>query len=125
MAFTKESRTVLALGSAVGSIFIAITILEAFPFKLTELGTSLALFITSTILVLESIYEEAKKRNVPLMTVLRELKYANIIFLVLAAVGYILAIYFVFTPTLPEFMRGFASFIIGLHAIGVIIERFR
>jgi len=125
MALTEESRTVLALGSAIGSIFLALTILEYLPFKLTDYGSSLTLFVTSTVLVLESIYEESLRRRVPIIEVLKEIRYQNVIALLLAGVGYILAVYFMFSPTVPVEFRGLASFIIGLHAIGIIIERFR
>ncbi len=125
MPLTEESRTVLALGSAIGSIFLALTILEYLPFKLTDYGSSLTLFVTSTVLVLESIYEESLRRRVPISEVLKELRYQNVIALLLAGIGYLLAVYFMFSPTVPVEFRGLASFIIGLHAIGIIIERFR
>ena len=119
------SRTVLALGSAIGSIFLALTILEYLPFKLTDYGSSLTLFVTSTILILESIYEESLRSKVPMVSVLKEMKYQNAIALILAGIGYLFAIWFVFNTEIPVEFRGLASFIIALHAIGIIIERFR
>ena len=98
---------------------------KCLPFKLTDYGSSLTLFVTSTVLVLESIYEESLRRRVPIIEVLKEIRYQNVIALLLAGVGYILAVYFMFSPTVPVEFRGLASFIIGLHAIGIIIERFR
>lgn len=125
MPLTEQSRTVLALGSALGSVFLALTILEYLPFKLTDYGSSLTLFVTYTILILESVYEEARRRGVNVREVLESLSYQNVIALVLAGVGYLLAVYFLFSPSLPVEFRGLASFIICLHAIGVVVERFR
>jgi len=125
MPLTEQSRTILALGSAIGSIFLALTILEYLPFKLTDYGSSLTLFVTSTVLIFESVYEESQRRRVPIGDILKSLSYQNVIALVLACIGYLLAIYFLFSTSIPVEFRGLASFIIGLHAIGVVVERFR
>jgi len=125
MPLTEASKTTLAVGSAIGSVFLAITILEYFPFRLTDYGSALTLVITSTILIFESVYEESLRKRIPMIDVLKEWEYPNLVFLILAGTGYILAIILVFNLTIPVEIRGLAALIICMHALGVVIERFR
>ena len=123
---TEKSRTALTWGSATGAFLLALTFFGWPPGgELTNAGAMVVLFVTSSILIFESFFEESEKRRVPIMQIFREMKFQNLIFLILAAIGYILGILILLAVPIPALLAGIAGFIVMLQAIGILYEKYR
>lgn len=122
---TSQSRTTLTWGSAISAILLAMTFVGLIPISLSALGAFVTLTVMSTILVFEGAFEEAQRRKVPVMKVLRgDMSFPTALLMFLAIIGYILAVLMLFGTTLPPEVMGAAALIVSFQAFAVVWERY-
>jgi len=125
MALTQQSRTVLAWGSALGAIIASLIYFGFFPMMFTRLGSALTFIVLGLVLVFESIAEEAQRRGVKAIEVLKEMHPMNALAITLALFSFMLAMVVLLGYKLPETFKGVAGILLLVQGILLIVERYR